>query len=175
MCEARRPEARETRRDSKSALDPGRGDWPVENAQSYVRSAILNDPDVIEHLLSLRDLRDEHGRFGLPYLSTLHNPVLLEQFTAGYLDMRIAVIRERLELLDGRFWREAIPVGDMGAGYGRERGAYPAMSPEAIELAVADFVRRLTGREHPALDPVTGKLPSTVRQYRRRLRKLATS
>jgi len=48
------------------------------------------------------------------------------------------------------------------------------MDFDTIELAVADLVRRLTGRDHPALD-VSVTLPSTVRQYRRRLRKLASA
>ena len=163
-------------RDSRFSLDrtppqPTPGDRPIEAAQSYVRAAILNDRDVIRHLLDLRPLRDEHGRYGWPYLRALHNPVLLEQFTADYLDHRVAVIRERL---DSGFWGLAIPVGQMGAGYGRDRGAYPSMDPDTIERAVADFVRRLTGREHPAL-AVDRVLPSTVRQYRRRLRQLVSA
>jgi hypothetical protein len=160
-------------RDSRFPLDLAPGDGPVEDSQAYTRSAIFNDPDVIKHLLGLRDLRDKHGPRGMLYLRELHNPVLMEQFTPSYLDQRIAVIRERLEG-DGRYWRNMIPVDDKGAGYGRDRGAYPSMDPETIKLAVADFVRRLTGHQHPDLD-LTVTLPSKVRQNRRRLRKLATS
>jgi hypothetical protein len=142
----------------------------VEAAQHYMRSAILNDPDVIDHLLTLPALRDECGPFGWPYIKALYNPVLLEQFTADYLDDRTSVIRERLDG-DGRLWREAIPVGQMGAGYGRERGSYPSMNPDTIELAVADFVYRLCGRKAPQLGKAV-TLPSTLRQVRKRARQL---
>jgi hypothetical protein len=148
------------------------GDRPVEDAQIYARSAILNDPDVIAYLLRLRDLRDRCGRWGFEYQRELRGSALLEWFDPEGLDWRISVIRERIAT---GFWGRAITVGTKGAGYGRDRGAYRAMDPETIELAVADLVRRLTGRDHPALGPCGTELPSKVRQNRRRLRRLATS
>ena len=50
-------------------------DVPVETLNHYVRSALLNDPDVIEHLLGLSDLRERwksnpnHGKMCTASLS----------------------------------------------------------------------------------------------------------
>ena len=88
------------------------------------------------------------------------------------------MIRERLEqarLLKVDLWGGMIPRGQKGADYGRQRGAYPSMDPDTIELAVADLVQeRLGGAPHPHLAP-DKIVRSKVRQYRRRLRRLATS
>jgi hypothetical protein len=178
-------------------LDPGPGDWPVEGAQSYMRSELFHYPEAIDHLLALADLRDEwqsspnRGRWreasidGEPalvvasyaeqrrYERALEASPLCELVTLDYLGYLVSVVRERVS---AGVWGEAgFPVGQKGAGYGRQRGAYPSMAPDPIELAVADFVHeQLGGERHPNLAPEK-ILRSTVRQIRRRLRQLAVS
>jgi hypothetical protein len=124
-------------------LDPGRGDWPVEEAQAYMRRAIFNSPEVINHLLALADLREawqsspRRGElraafFGgepvsvdaslgeqMRYRRALEASPLCALFSADYLDRRISVIRDRLR---NGFWGLAEPPGDMGARY-RASGA----------------------------------------------------
>jgi hypothetical protein len=161
-----------------------------------MRSAVFNSPEVITHLLALADLRDEwqsspnRGKLrevscgGEPllvdaslgeqmrYRRELEASPLCDLFSPDYLDRRISVIRDRLST---GFWGRAEPPGDIGAGYGRQRGAYPSMDPNTIELAVADLVQeRFGGEKHPLLakDKV---VRSKVRQVRRRLRQLASS
>lgn len=155
-------------------IDPGHGDWPVEEAQSYMRSALLNDQEVIRHLLALADLREQWRSLPnwMAYQRALNLSPLCDLFTVDYLDRRISVIRQRL---DCGMWGQAIPVDNKGAGYGRQRGAHPSMAPETIELAVADLVQEgLGGSQHPNLAP-DKIVRNKVRQYRRRLRLLASS
>jgi hypothetical protein len=151
-------------------LDPGPGDWPVEAAQSGMRSAMFNHPEVIEHLLVLADLREQRqaspnrGRWrkascgGEPvlveaslveqmrYRRELEASPLCDLVTVDYLNHRVAVVRERLDASrqhEVNLWGDLIPRGQKGADYGRQRGAYPSMDSETIKLAVADLVRRL--------------------------------
>ena len=177
-------------------LDPGRGDWPVEEAQAYMRSAIFNSPEVIDHLLALADLREEwrespnRGKLRaatlcgetfwidatyperLRYERARDSSPLRRYFSAGYIDDRVSVIRDRLS---NGFWGPSSP-SDVSAGYGRQRGAYPSMDPDTIELAVADLVQeQFGGPKNPNLERPTRVLGSKVRQYRRRLGQLAVS
>ena len=162
-----------------------------------MRSAVFNTPEAIAHLLELAALRapaahrTRHFPAGLVgrvadgafqpvpgaatlfrYSRALEASPLCDLVTVDYLDYLVSVVRERVG--DGTWGQAGFPVGGKGAGYGRQRGAYPSMDPDTIELAVADLVEQLSGTKHPNLAP-DKVLRSKVRQYRRRLRQLAVS
>ncbi len=147
-----------------------RFDAPIERAQSYARQAILNEPDVIDHLVSLGDLLHASRLFRagpLPYWRARERSPLREHFAAGQLDHFAAVIRGRLHL---ECWGLAIPVGDSSAGYGRQKARARAMTVDAIELGVADLARKLNPEREPRA--LAESHPGTVRTARRRLRRL---
>jgi hypothetical protein len=151
-----------------NGLTPTRADWPIESANNYLRTALLNEPSVRDLILDLGDLRTEwrsspnYGKLrerslcGEPfyvdaafsewqrYESAREASPLREFFSADQLDRLATIARERVE---AGLWGKMIPVNDMGAGYGREKQRARAMTHESIQLAVADFVERLSPSE----------------------------
>jgi hypothetical protein len=166
---------------------------------NYGRTALLNDPDVIAHLLHLDDLREAARtemaiavRAGVDlgwelaaaasdrYERAREDSVLREQLGADELDYLVSIIRDRrrLEREHGlRLWGLSIPVNPAAAAYGREKQQARAMSFDAIELAVADLVRRGLNpeRNSPHLDARTGHWGgacASLRKIRQRFREL---
>jgi hypothetical protein len=173
--------------------DMTRYDVPIESAVAYARAALLGDPDVNAHLLDLAHLPDaarvdteialragvELGRelarsaWGR-YKDAREGSVLREQFEADELDYLVSIIRERhaLEREHGlRLWGLSVPVNPDGAGYGRAKDRARAEAINTIELGVADLVGRLNP-ERKAPYALAVAHPATVRQTRRRLRRL---
>jgi hypothetical protein len=171
-------------------------DVPIEGANNYVRTALLNDPDVVAHLRDLAVLRAaaaHRSRSGSPglvghlrdgfepapglaiwsrYWRALEASPLLKRgvFSAGQLDQLVAVVRERV---DAGLWGKLIPVNDQGAGLGRQKARKAdRRSIDALELALAAVVREI----NPAREPraLAEAHPGTVRTNLHRLRKLAT-
>jgi hypothetical protein len=177
-------------------------DAVVEALNNYVRTALLTDPDVIEHLLALDELRREwklsrnHGKMREAligddlvlvaadhseqrrYERALEASPLVRRgvFSAGGLDHQVSVIRGRrdIEARTGvECWRGLIPVNDQGAGLGRQKARKAdRRSRDALELAIAAVVREINPRCEPRA--LAEAHPGTVRTNLHRLRKLAT-
>jgi hypothetical protein len=170
-------------------------DMPIESANNYVRTALLNDPDVVEHLCGLDNLRREwklspnQGKLreaslgGMPlqinaafseqrrYELQLEASPLVKRgvFSAAQLDRQVAIVRERVET---GWWGKLIPVNDRGAGYGRQKARKAdRRSVDALELAVAAVVREINPDREPRA--LAEAHPGTVRTNLHRLRKLA--
>jgi len=168
-----------------SGITPNRFDGPIEGANNYLRTLLLNEPVVRDLIVRLGDLQTEwrsspnYGKLretsldGEPFLVDAAFPErrryegareaspLREFFSAGQLDHLATVARERIET---GLWGKSIPVNDMGAGYGREKQRARAMTTGSIELAVVDFVARLSPpkpepKPPPGVDPIWFSCP----------------
>lgn len=152
-------------------ITPNRYDWAVLEAVSYLRTALLNEPTVIDHLVDLAKLRDDAG---FPYQRALDDTLLGEWFDRSEIDYMAETVREQLA---HGWWGLIVSVDPRGRGYGRTKQRARAMAPETIELGVQDFVRRLSGHSSPHLDALTehkGGASPRLRQIRRRVRQLPT-
>jgi hypothetical protein len=148
-----------------------RFDRPIEEAVAYLRLALLNDPDVIEHLVALSYLRTSPVAGERAYWEAIDaSPLRDSIFSAQELDHLARVIRDRLAL---GVWATSVPVNPNGRGYGRTRQRARSMSYDTIELAIADFI---TSRINPERESahVACSNQATIRSYRRRLRELST-
>jgi hypothetical protein len=150
--------------------EPGHDDGPTEGVVAHARTAILNEPDVIAHLLHLDDLRTTPRV--TRYVAALERSPLREWFTWEELGHLVSIVRERLAL---GVWGSLAPVGPSGAGPRKQPAR--SMSLDAIELGVADFVRRhfRPERRSPHLGAVTahgGQASAKLRKLRQRFREL---
>jgi hypothetical protein len=165
-----------------SGLDMNHKDNRQEGAVAYLRSALLNEPYVMDHVLDLASLRDDMQLAieansldqlepaATHYFDALGSSLLLEQFDVDELDDMIVTARQRIRL---GYWGKLKAVNPRGPGYGRQKARARAMTQGPIALAVEDFVRRLVGP-----DRFWGDLDlanqATVRRVRERVRKLPT-
>ena len=164
--------AREPDLTPSGPAERGQDDRRAQGAVGYARMAILKEPDVIAHLLHLDDLRTTPRV--TRYVAALEGSPLREWFTWEELGHLVLIVRERLAL---GVWGSMAPFNSDGAGYGRPKQRARSMSLDAIELGVADFVRRRFGPERlsPHLDAVRehgGQASAKLRKLRQRSREL---
>jgi hypothetical protein len=170
-----------------------RADAAIETANAYSRTALLAEPDVIEHLADLADLANTArisaaiatragvplgqrlaAEDGLRYERALEGSPLRQHFERAELEDMVAGFKKRRAL---GVWGLSVPVNSRGRGYGRQKQRARAMSFDSIELAVADLVRRHLNPERPSphLDARTehwGGASDSLRKIRKRFREL---